>query len=138
MESITYSDNWNGKLLCNFFPDIRLPFPGKYTPGNILQSNHDRIGLLGLQKVISVYPILFKNINDHMAYTVCGNNAGYLKKMLSQFYENINQDTQLLHIVFMFTMREADTLPKLLEKHYDKLLSITPRSEEYIDGPHQQ
>jgi hypothetical protein len=139
MDSIKYSDNWNGKLLCDCWADVRKPFPGKYTPGTILEIQHDRIGFLGYAKVMSVQPFHYKNITDNMSFTVTGQPAGFLKKMLCQFYEDITPESPLVHVIIKFTERNADTLHQLLEKQYNKLLSITPRAKaaEYADAPHQ-
>jgi len=138
MESINYSDNWNGKLLCDCWADVRKPIPARYSLGNILEVNHATIGLLGYAKVIAVQPCYYKNINDNMAYTVTGKSANFLRRMLSQFYGQMSEDTPLVHVVLQFTQRHAETLPKLLEKQYDRMLSITPKATQYADGPHQQ
>lgn len=138
MEKITYSDNWNGKLLCDCWPDIRKPIAAKYSPGTILEIEHNTIGFLGYAKVISVYPFQYKSINDHMSYTVTGKGAGFLKKILTSFYDNINNETQLVHVVLQWTQRNPDTLHQLMEKQYSKMLSITPRATQYADGPHQK
>lgn len=136
METIKYADNSNGKLLCTYFPDVRKPLGEKYTIGNILEIHHESIGFLGYAKVVAVLPFKYKNITDNMAYAVIGHNANYLRKMLNQFYENINQETDLVHVILQFTERHAETLHTLLERHYNKLLSITPRAAQYADGPH--
>jgi hypothetical protein len=135
MDTITYKENWNGKLLCDTFPDVRLPFQ-KYTTGTILEVQHERIGFLGYAKVLSVQPFLFSQITDNMAYSVIGKPRTYLRKVLSDFYEGMKEDTKLVHIILAFTERNPATLHQLLEKQYNKFLAITPRANAYADGPH--
>ncbi len=122
METINYSSNFNGKLNNTCFADIRLPFP-HIAQGNYLHVNLDRVGSLGITRIISVMPIQFKHITDHMAFTVIGQNAGYLRKMLYQFYDGVNEETKFVHFIQAFTQRNPDTLFKLLETQHDKLLA---------------
>jgi hypothetical protein len=137
MYAIKYTDNWNGKLLCDTWPDVRIPFAEFTTIGNILKVEHETIGFLGYARVLSCKPFTYGHITDNMSYSVTGKPRAYLKKMLTDFYEGMKEDTKLVHVILSFTERNPATLHKLIEKQYNKMLSITPKAHAYADGSHQ-
>lgn len=138
METIKYSDNRNGNLLCDCWADIRLPLP-QYTIGTVNRIEIDPVGFSGYGKIITAMPITFKDISDLRAFAVCGKNAAYFKKMLRSFYDNIYDDRPMVFFISEWTEIHHEALLPLFEKRYDKLLAITtkPKATEYADGPHQ-
>lgn len=137
METIKYSDNRNGNLLCDSFADIRLPFP-QYSIGTINRIELEHIGFLGYARIITAMPIMYKDITDLRAFPVCGKSGSYLKEMIKRFYDHIYDERPMVFFISQWTERNPETLLKLIEKRYDKLLSITPKpkASEYADGPH--
>lgn len=129
METINYTSNFNGKLNNTCFADIRLPFD-HISKGTYLHVQLDNVGSLGITRIISVMPIQFKHITDHMAFTVIGQNAAYLRKMLASFYDHVNEETKFVHFIQAFTQRNPDTLFKLLETQHDKLLAGVKQYEQ--------
>lgn len=107
METLDFTQNWNGKLLLDVFGTVRLHNPIKYRLNALLQCRlHDKD--MGIVKVVNVRPFEFGMIRDGIAYLDTGKPAHYLAELLRRFYAPHGQlanDTMLCHVILEYTER---------------------------------
>lgn len=87
IETITFSKNWNGKLLLDCFGTVRLHNPGKYAVGKQLNIEIKNTPL-GIATVEAVRTFPYRQITDALSYIDVGQPAHYLSALLSNMYKH--------------------------------------------------
>jgi hypothetical protein len=104
MDKISFSYNWNCKLMCNFFTTIRSLNPKKYHKGMqhevILKG--DRIGIA---EVVSVKAIYGRNINEYIAGLDTGYSVKDTLEILSKMYKCDVSVKQFSFVLYKFIER---------------------------------
>lgn len=137
MEQLTHAQNFNQKLLCDYFPDVRLYFLNRFSVGDVYEHHLAGLGFIGYAKVVYNRVFEFKYMTDALAYQIMGQPKHVFVKMLQDFYDHkLTPETKMVQLIWKFTERHPETLLPLFEKPWNKMLSQTPRSSMYNDGPH--
>lgn len=103
METLPFSNNWNGKLNCDCFTTIRLHNPKKYYKGaqiNVTLKGQPK----GIYEVVDLKEIYLHQISNWIALLDTGYNAAETQRMIKNMYKNIpliNWETQLLSYVLL-------------------------------------
>jgi hypothetical protein len=97
---ISFSQNWNKKLNCNYFTTIRLTNYAKYRPGN-----QYRIICKGeyiyKAQIIQVINIYLQQLTDYLAYQDTGYNRAETIALLQKMYPNYDFKTKQISIILL-------------------------------------
>lgn len=131
MRSISFSSNWNNKLLLNVFPTFRLENPTKYVVGQAYEV-YLRGKLLGTAELINArayaYPLIpgtmgtnmqgrkLANLNEAQALLDTGKPLAYLLKLLRTLYPKVNWNLTALGWYYFKYTSTTKELEKLQEK----------------------
>ncbi len=102
---IYFSQNWNGKLDCNFFTTLRLQNDNKYIVGESYEIVVKKVPFC-VAKIVEVRYILLDDINDWVARLDTGYNADNCKVLLRTMYKHKNIDWRTQKLAYL-----------MLEKH---------------------
>jgi hypothetical protein len=119
-----FSTNHNGKLLLYNFPTVRLHNSTKYyaTAKHLIQLNNTPLGIAEI-KVVRQFS--FNRINDVLTMVDAAMTADKFKGMLHKMYgskTNINENTQLDHIVYHWVERHIENQTILLNNYWTRIV----------------
>lgn len=135
MELITtFSQNWNGKLLCDNFSTIRLECQ-KFQMGDIHQIQLNK-QFLGYAKIVAIRTVKFAEINDNMAYIDSGGNEQYIRNVFYKMYGKIDAHRHLAMPVFQWTQRHLPAHQEMFLKYWEK--AKEKHTTTYRDAPENQ
>lgn len=131
-QSLSFSQNWNGKLLLDVFGTVRMHNPGKYFIGNDLMLDY-RGKELGAVKVEALITFRFDQINDRLSYIDTGKPAHYLAALLSKMYTNkgvVLPSTLFDHVIVRYTQRNLPNQELLLKDWWDSKMEQQPQPSQ--------
>lgn len=113
MLEVRFSENFNGKLFCDRFCDVRINnqfyYEGQFC--NIFCKSIN----MGVAKIISVRPFRYSKITDSLSYQVVGKPAPYLAHIMKCMNGNkVEEDLMLTQIIFEYTNRDYEIQSELL------------------------
>ncbi len=114
MLQLKFSTNPNGKLFTDIFGDIRLADYEKFQAGNVMEVQLKKT-IIGKVQVVGYKDFSFIRLTDTLSHMNCGREAAYQARMLKSFYQGINDDTQLMHIVFKWAPRYMEHQEELIK-----------------------
>ena len=129
MQSLSFSQNWNGKLLLDVFGTVRRHNPSKYFVENDLLVDY-RGKELGIVKVEAIITFRFDQINDRLSYIDVGKPAHYLAALLSKMYSSkdiVLPSTQFNHVILRYTQRHLQNQELLLKDWWDGKIEQQPQ-----------
>lgn len=100
---LTFSANWNNKLLCRSFTTIRLIRDVPFKKGQIVDIYRDQY-FKGKAKIIDLKCIEFSKINDWMAWIDAGVSLKDFVILFKSFYKNqpqIDWETQKVYYMLL-------------------------------------
>lgn len=107
MDKLAFSNNWNGKLNCQYFTTIRLQSK-KFTVGNLMEVTL-RGQRKGIVKVVDVKLLKLDQINSFIAGLDTGLSADDCKAMIRKMYRTeytISWERQLLSFALLAYEKE--------------------------------
>ena len=127
METISFTENWNGKLLLDVFGTIREHCPVKYEVGK--QFGISLKGkVLGIVEVVAIRHFKHNQIRDAGAFLDIGRNAHYLATFLNKMYGNkgtISPDHQFDHIILKWMHRDMAIQQTVLKSWWEEKQQLT-------------
>lgn len=117
MQTISYSQNWNGRIFLDNFSDVRLRDDEKFYIGNTLNIML-KGSSVGEVEIVAMRFFRFKQITDVLAWTICGKPAPYLAEVLKRLYKSetdINPETELVHLVLHYKYRHIQNQSPFLQ-----------------------
>lgn len=130
MQTLTFTQNWNGKLFLDNFGTVRLHNEQKYFSGNhleIILRNHN----IGIAEVVAVRTFLFTGITDVLAYLDTGKPAHYLAELMRRMYSNkdgFNDSSKLDHVILHWKERNMRMHASFLEEWWREKQEEHPES----------
>lgn len=98
--TIPFSQNWNGKLDCDFFTTLRLANNNKYRVGDAYE-----ITLKGIvfchAKIVEVRYIVIEQVNDWIARLDTGYDAEACKTLIKTMYKNKQIDWRSQRLAYI-------------------------------------
>lgn len=100
LPEINFSNNWNKKLDNTAFTTIRLENPNKYKIGQQyeIKLNHKKITV---GKIIEIRKLMFKDINEFIAYLDTGYSSTECKKIIQKMYPSIDFTHKFLYLILI-------------------------------------
>lgn len=117
MQTISYSQNWNGRIFLDNFSDVRLPDDEKFFIGNSLKIMFKGCEV-GEVEIVAMRVFKFKQISDVLAWTIVGKPAAYLAEVLKRLYKSeseITPETDLIHLVLHYKYRNINNQSPFLQ-----------------------
>ena len=130
MHKTEFSTNPNGKLFIHHFNDVRLYDAERHFIGaehEIFLNKH----FLGIATVQALVGFRFKHIRDVLAFTIYGKPSHYLAAMLKQFYKEVNDDTEFVHLIWHWKQRNLAVQEPLIKDWWDNVRASTKTEEVY-------
>lgn len=106
MNKISFSQNPIGRIVGDYFTDIRLKDTNKFYTGAQLEIEY-RGRSLGVAEVREVVHFYHKNINEAISILSFGRSASHVKAMLAAFYKPVDPETQFAFIVLEWKLRNT-------------------------------
>jgi hypothetical protein len=128
MQQIAFTSNPHGKLLLQFFMDVRLLDEEKYMPGNVLEVVL-KGKVLGTAKVVAAKQFRYCRINETFSFMNCGKHPAYQASLLQRYYVHeltMQPDTQLLQVVFEWQNRNIEQQRELVQDWWQKIEEAQP------------
>lgn len=99
MEKLSFTTNWNNKLLNDHFTTIRYSSP-KYRKGQTFQVFLKGVFMYNAE-VIDVQSLKLSKINDWIAYLDTGYNAEATREILTKMYQANHPDPETIPLVWV-------------------------------------
>lgn len=128
MHRLNYSQNFNGKFLNDVFVDIRPYDFKKFEEGYLFEIAYKN-KVIGIAEVEGRRPINVREIKDSTAMVIVGASAGYLKKLLNNFYPGTNDDSPFYMLFFKWKHRDKDAHEELFREWWEKKLDEINHSQ---------
>jgi hypothetical protein len=122
MLQIEFTSNYNGKLLTDFFPDIRAYNPEIHFVGSRFQAIYKSISL-GTIEIRAVRPFPYHRLTDTCAFLNIGKPVSYQAKLVDNYYNHgqpCSMDFKLAQIVFTWAERDVPAQTELLIDWWDE------------------
>jgi len=123
--TVNYTNNFNGKLFCDVWGDVRLHDEEKFFPSNIIEV-HYKNKTIGTAQVMAVRTFEFKQIRDALAFLDCGKPSYYLASLLQKFYGPLQPQDKLDHIVLKYTNRNIELQEQMIKDWWQHKIEQSP------------
>ena len=140
MLQIDFTNNYNGKLLTDFFPEVRAYNPQIHFIGNRFQAMYKSISL-GTIEIRAVRKFPYSRISDVCALLNTGKPAAYQAKLIDNYYNRglpCKSDFSLAQIVFTWYNRDMETQPELLKEWWNEKVQKNYENNRSGNPAHQQ
>lgn len=117
MNTTNFTQNWNGKLLCDCFSTIRL-HPG-FQRGDIHEIFLNKT-FLGYAKIVALRTVKFMEITDTLAYSDAGHNDTYMREVFRKMYGHIDAQRDMFMPTFQWTERHLPAHQEEFMKWWEK------------------
>lgn len=128
MHRLNFSQNFNGKFLCDVFTDVRPYDYERFEEGRLFEIIY-KGKCIGLAELEGKRPLNVSDIKDSTAMVIIGSSAGYLKKLLNNFYPGTTESTPLYMLFFKWKQRYKEAHEELFKEWWDKKLDEIHHSQ---------
>lgn len=131
INTTNFSANFNGKLILQNFPTVRLASTKYYVGAkHLIKLNNNE---LGVAEVAAIRQFSFSQINNNLSLIDGGLTADKFKSMITKMYANkerITNNTQLINIIYSWVERDSFQLSQLINKWFEKTIAETKQNAQ--------
>ena len=126
-----FSNNFNGKLILQNFPTVRLASAKYYiTAKHLIKLNNNE---LGIAEVVAIRQFSFSQINNNLSLIDGAMVAEKFKAMIVRMYSNkeqIRDNTQLIHIIYSWVERDITQTTELMNNWHQRTIAETKQNAQ--------